>query len=230
MRNEMVTDGLIITTDNAAAIGEKALDQVNVPDRVAAKFAARVALAEQWAAGGQVSAILLHNFSGELHWPRYISGIEELFSELGMKMPPVTGSTESNMETLQSALAVTMIGRKVHVLDEARELQWFVYGEPLTGEAVLTHADRIADLRIVHTALEGKLIERIWPVGSQGIEQEAEKLFGQKMPIASWVTKKASGGPATCLLIGVKPTKVQEAQRVFGKYFKPLIEEPDSRR
>ena len=75
MRNALVVEGLIVTSDNSAAIGEKELDAVQVPDALAAKFGARVALAEQWAAGGEVSAIILHNFSGQQQWHRYIEGI-----------------------------------------------------------------------------------------------------------------------------------------------------------
>ncbi|WP_211655037.1 alpha-ribazole-5-phosphate synthase [Planococcus alpniumensis] len=224
MRNALMVDGLVITTDNSAAIGEKPHDIVHVPDEIAAKFAARVALVEQWAAGGEAIAILLHNFSGELQWPRYVSGITQLFSELDMPVPPVSGSTESNIETLQSALAVTIIGRKLHELTDPHELEWFIYGEPLVGEAVITHPERIADLRIVKNALDHDQIERIWPIGSGGIEREAAKLFGLPMPLAQGISKEDSGGPATCLLIGVNKYKVEEAKRLFGKYFRELIE------
>lgn len=224
MRNELMVGGLVITTDNSAAIGEKPHDIVNAPDEVAAKFAARVALAEQWAAGGKATAILLHNFSGEEHWPRYVSGITQLFSELDMPVPPVSGSTESNIKTLQSALAVTIIGQKLRMLADPHELEWFIYGEPLIGEAVITHPERIADLRIVKTALDRDQIERIWPIGSGGIEREAEKLFGRSVPLTQGIEKEASGGPATCLLIGIKTSKVEEAKRLFGKHFRELIE------
>lgn len=224
MRNALMVDGMIITTDNSAAIGEKPQDIVHVPDEVAAKFAARVALAEQWAAGGEATAILLHNFSGELQWPRYVSGITQLFSELDIPVPPVSGSTESNIETLQSALAVTIIGRKLRMLADPHELEWFIYGEPLVGEAVINHADRIADLRIVKNALDCSQIERIWPIGSGGIEREADKLFGCRMPLAQGIAKEASGGPATCLLVGLKTSKVEGAKHLFGKYFRELIE------
>lgn len=223
MRNELVVDGMVITTDNSAAIGEKPHDIVHVPDEVAAKFAARVALAEQWGAGGEVTAILLHNFSGELQWPRYVSGITQLFSELDLPVPPVSGSTESNMETLQSALAVTIIGSKARMLIDPHELEWFIYGEPLLGEAVVNHPDRIADLRIVKNALDRNQIERIWPIGSGGIEREAEKLFGRRMPLSQGISKEAPGGPATCLLVGIRTAKVPEAKRIFGKHFRELI-------
>ncbi|MBT2583022.1 alpha-ribazole-5-phosphate synthase [Planococcus sp. ISL-109] len=224
MRNALFVEGLIITSDNSAAIGEKPLDEVQVPDALVAKFAARVALSEQWAAGGEVSAIVLHNFSGEQQWSRYIEGIGQLFSELDTPLPPVSGSTESNMATLQSGLAVTMIGRRVREQKDADKLHWFVYGEPLVGEAVLKKTDRIADLRIVKKALDNGWIELIWPVGSRGIAHEAEQLFGKTVALSDGFLGEASAGPATCLLIGVEESKVPEAKRHFGTQFCKLLE------
>nr|WP_316046884.1 hypothetical protein [Planococcus glaciei] len=82
------------------------------PDRITAKFAARVALLEQWAAGSEPEVILLHNFSGEAQWNRYVEGIKEQFEEIGIEMPQLAGSSETNMPTLQSGIAVTMLGRQ----------------------------------------------------------------------------------------------------------------------
>lgn len=224
MRNALLVEGLIITSDNSAAIGEKPLDTVRVPDALAAKFAARVALAEQWAAGAEVSAIVLHNFSGHQQWNRYIEGIGQLFSGLDMPLPPISGSTESNMETLQSGFAVTMIGHRVREQRDAEHLYWFAVGEPLVGEAVIEQPDRIADLRIVKAALDDGLVERIWPVGSRGIAYETERLFGHKVELAESLAGDASAGPATCLLIGVVKNKMSEATRHFGKQFHKLLD------
>ena len=83
-----------------------------MPDEVVAYFAGRVALMEQWAAGAHPVSIVLHNFSGNKSWDKYIAGMEKLFGEIDQPCPEITGSTESNMETLQSAMAVTMIGEQ----------------------------------------------------------------------------------------------------------------------
>lgn len=224
MRNALVVEGLIVTSDNSAAIGEKELDAVQVPDALAAKFGARVALAEQWAAGGEVSAIILHNFSGQQQWHRYIEGISQFFSELDSPLPPVSGSTESNMEMLQSGFAVTMIGRCVREQQEAAVLHWFALGEPLVGEAVIRQPERIADLKMVKRALDNGLIDRVWPVGSRGIAYEAEQLFGKEVALADGLAGEASAGPATCLLIGVAQNKVAEAMRYFGPQLHELLE------
>ena len=114
MRNAvLLPNGIVLTTDNSAGIGEKMDDVVSTPDEIVSYFAARVALLEQWAAGATPLSIVVHNFSGNQSWDKYITGIEKLFNELGVKCPEITGSSETNMETLQSAIAVTMLGEKV---------------------------------------------------------------------------------------------------------------------
>ena len=100
----------VVTTDNSGGIGEKPHDLVAVPDQVTAYFAARVALLEQWAAHADPVSVLIHNFTGPDSWAAYVKGVEQAFAEAGCELPPITGSTETNMELLQSAFAVTMIG------------------------------------------------------------------------------------------------------------------------
>lgn len=217
MRHELLIDGFVITSDNSAAIGEKPDDAVYAPDSVTAKFAARVALLEQWAAGSEPHALLLHNFSGADQWDAYMAGIAELFAEAQTPLPPVSGSTETNMPTLQSGIAVTMIGKQHRKPAPAESLQWFVYGVPLFGEDVLAKIDQIADLAAIKKAIESGLIERIWPVGSKGIAHEVELLMGNSQKFSAALNVDSSAGPATCVLIGVLPANSGRVQESFGE-------------
>ncbi|MBT2570879.1 alpha-ribazole-5-phosphate synthase [Planococcus sp. ISL-110] len=217
MRHEIVLDGFVITSDNSAAIGEKPQDAVYASDVVTAKFAARVALLEQWAAGSEPQAVLLHNFSGADQWAAYMAGLTELFAEAGSVLPPISGSTETNMPTLQSGIAVTMIGKKNRNLAPAESLRWFVYGVPLIGEKVLARADQTADLGLIQKAFGSALVERIWPVGSKGIAQEVALLMGRPVKVSAAIDMNSSGGPATCVLVGVQPKNAERAQRYFGE-------------
>lgn len=217
MRHEVLIDGFVITSDNSAAIGEKPQDAVYAPDAVTAKFAGRVALLEQWAAGSEPQAVLLHNFSGADQWEAYIAGITELFAEAETVLPPISGSTETNMPTLQSSIAVTMIGKKNRNLTPAESLRWFVYGVPLVGEEVLTKADQVADLKLIKKAFSSVGVERIWPVGSKGIAQEVDLLMGKHVKVSTTPDMNSSGGPATCVLVGVQPANCERAQRHFGE-------------
>lgn len=215
MRHELLIDGLVITSDNSAAIGEKLQDAVHAPDAVTAKFATRVALLEQWAAGSEPQAVLLHNFSGAGQWNAYETGIADLFAEAQTALPPISGSTETNMPTLQSGIAVTMIGKKQRTLAPAESLCWFAYGLPLVGQEVLAKVSRIADLGLIKKAHDSSLIERIWPVGSKGIAQELSLLMNKNVEVSTALDVTCSGGPATCVLLGVKHANRERAQQFF---------------
>lgn len=224
MRHELELGNWIVTSDNSAAIGEKPADNVFAPDAVTAKFAARVALLEQWAAGSEPQALLLHNFSGEAEWEHYMQGIEELFAEIGRPMPQCAGSSESNMATLQSGIAVTMFGKRKGKLNQPSGLSWYIYGQPLVGKDVLEQSEQVADLKKIADALSDGLIQRVWPVGSKGIAKEAELLFGQKVDVSEIVDTAASAGPASCVLIGVSSKERKPLEKHFGSCLFPLIQ------
>lgn len=218
MRNAvLLPNGFVLTTDNSAGIGEKEHDIVQVDDEVVAYFAARVALMEQWASESHPMSIVVHNFSGNQSWGKYMSGIEKVFQELELPSPLVTGSTESNMEMLQSAIAVTMIGEKRVSTTTTGEFVWFIYGKPCVGEEVLTEAETIADLKKVWDAMKSGLVLRVWPVGSAGIAEECQRL-GLCGELEYWDVLK-SAGPATSVLLGIVIDRIEEAKAYFGKHF-----------
>lgn len=219
MRNAvLLPKGIVLTTDNSAGIGEKTEDIVTTPDEIVSYFAARVALLEQWAAGATPLSIVVHNFSGDQSWNKYISGIEKLFNEIGVKCPEITGSSETNMETLQSAIAVTMLGEKVE--ENFAEIKWYVYGKPSVGEEVIKDSDKIANLKKIKEAINTGLVHSLWPVGSSGILGECERL-GLRGYLVGWDVEK-SGGPATTVLLGVDIRKEAEAKLHFGNYFEAI--------
>lgn len=222
MRNAIALgDGFIVTTDNSGGIGEKPHDLVAAPDRVTAYFAARVALLEQWAAHADPLAVLIHNFSGEDSWASYAAGVEEVFLESNLDLPKISGSTETNMQLMQSAVAVTMIGRQ-RFIEEAADLEWYVYGTPLVGNEVLERRDEIASLRLIKEAMNSGLIQKIWPVGSKGILAEYRRLMGDpSVEVEAVVDVQASAGPSTSVLIGIEKNKIEQAYGHFhGKLHK----------
>ncbi|WP_033541782.1 hypothetical protein [Planococcus sp. CAU13] len=208
MRHELHVRDLIITTDNSGAIGEKERDEIKASDLTTAKFSARVALLEQWAAGSEPFAVLLHNFSGAEHWERYVAGITELFRETGLPPFPITGSSETNMKMLQSALSVTMIGERKKEISNSN-LKWYVYGLPLTGENVIKQSTDVADLKQINELRKAEIIESIWPVGSKGIAAEVSLMLGKALLPVSGLDLSASGGPSTAVLIGAEQQNCQ---------------------
>lgn len=219
MRNaSLLPNGFVLTTDNSAGIGEKKDDVVSTPDEIVSYFAARVALLEQWAAGANPLSIVVHNFSGNQSWNKYITGIEKLFNEIGINCPEITGSSETNMETLQSAIAVTMLGETV--TEKNKDVRWCVYGKPSVGEEVIRNSDKIANLKKIREAVSLGLVHQVWPVGSTGIKSECERL-GINAHLAEWDLEK-SAGPATTILLGIDRMKENEAKLHFGDYFETI--------
>jgi len=223
MRNALkLSNGFIITTDNSGAIGQKTLDVIKVPDDMTIYFSARVTLLEQWAEGAIPEAIILHNFSDEEAWERYINGIKRLFEEIAMPVPRITGSTESNIKTLQSGVAITMIGKCMKEFSPVQYLKWFTYGKPLVGEKLVEEPENIADMKCIYEAIQHNIVERIWPVGSKGISKELQILFGEESCECAWNIHE-SAGPSTVVLVGIYEGKVQQAKRFFGGLLRPIV-------
>lgn len=219
MRNAIsLLNGFVLTTDNSAGIGEKAEDVVSTPDEIVSYFAARVALLEQWAANSTPLSIVVHNFSGDQSWAKYVAGIKKLFNEIGIECPEITGSSETNMKTLQSAIAVTMLGERVE--ENNKEVRWYAYGKPSVGEEVIRDSDKIANLKKIREALNRGLVHQVWPVGSTGIKGECERL-GLDGNLVDWDIEK-SAGPATTVLLSIDILKEKEAKLHFGNYFEAI--------
>lgn len=221
MRHELIIDDFVVTTDNSAAIGEKEFDEVKAADRIVAKFSARVALLEQWAAGSEARAVILHNFSGEGQWDEYVSGIEELFQEAGLQPLPIKGSSETNFRTLQSGLSVTILGKKIKK-KENKNLVWFVYGSPMMGKDVLEKPGDIADLKLLNRMIKEEAIDALWPVGSKGIEGEIKTMAGKRVLPVFGLDLQASGGPSTAVLIGVGREKSEMLKNYKLEPLRPL--------
>ena len=223
MRNAIdIGNGFIVTTDNSGGIGEKPGDLVTVPDRVTAYFAARVTLLEQWAAHAEPMTVLIHNFSGGASWEHYVVGVSDLFHEAGLALPQISGSSETNMDLVQSAMAVTMIGRTTESPRD-EESSWFTYGTPLVGNEVLERAEEVASLRLLKEALDKGIVQRIWPVGSQGILEEVRSMTGHReASVESVLDIAKTAGPATVVLLAIPHSKKEQAEAHFGNHLNEL--------
>jgi len=223
MRNALkLGNGFVVTTDNSGGIGEKEADIVSAPNDVVSYFAARVAMLEQWAVHAEVESVIIQNFSGDAAWQAYVNGVENILEEVGLTSIQISGSSETNMELMQSAMAVTMIGS---ITKEAiSEVTWFIYGQPFVGSEVLDHFEAIADLKKVKEALSSGLVKKIWPVGSKGIQAEARALFADvSLCVQSELDVEKSAGPSTVVFIGVPPESVELAKQHFISEWRELI-------
>lgn len=217
-----LANGFVVSTDNSGGIGEKQADLVYAPNEVVSYFAARVALLEQWAANAQVESVIIHNFSGDAAWQGYVKGVNRLLKEVELERVLVTGSSETNMQLLQSAISVTMIGGSKESVN--CDVTWFIYGQPFVGSEVLENSKAIADLKKVRKAMENGWVKKIWPVGSKGIQAEARiMLANDKLLVHSNVDVEKSAGPSTVVLVGVPKESIERATLHFGNELRKII-------
>jgi len=200
MRNATeLSNGQIVTVDNAGCIGLKPLDEVQCPNEVAAYYTARTSLLEQLCAGSLPELVLLSNFTGEHAWQEYVNGIERVFKEANLPIPKIVGSTESNFESKQSGFSIAMIGNREFKVNSNCKY-WFIAGKPLVGNELLQNPSKCVPSKWLIEQLQQSKIQYIHPVGSKGLQAEFEKLFST-IPQTEIDTKKSSG-PSTCVIIG----------------------------
>lgn len=221
MRNARIIDHLVITSDNSGAIGQKPQDVVTVPDEVASYFSTRVALLEQLACFAIPIEIVLLNFTGQDAWQRYVMGIEHVFKEVELPIPVISGSTETNMPTLQSGFGITMIGKQQQAPINLQGLYWYSYGRPLVGNELLANKEQVANLSEIVQVLKNKEVQQVIPVGSKGVRHELQQLgivnesVLNKLPYDA----SASAGPSTIVLLAV----TEQQKSIVEKQFAPLL-------
>lgn len=218
MRNARIINELVITSDNSAAIGQKELDVVKVPDEVTSYFSTRVTLLEQLASHALPLEIILLNFSGEAAWARYVKGIEKVFRETDLPLPSISGSTESNMPTMQSGFGITMIGQLQKKQPSLDQLLWYTYGRPLVGNELLAHQDQVADLKELVMAYKSGMIIQVVPVGSKGVKHELQQLIALKDTQLDSLPYDVnrSAGPSTIVIFAVAAGQKETVEKKFG--------------
>ncbi|MEK4424660.1 hypothetical protein [Solibacillus sp. FSL K6-1523] len=219
MRNAIQVGELFVTIDNSGCIGENPQDEVQVPHEVTGYFTARTAILEQWCAGAMPVQLVVANFSGDDAWQPYINGFQQVFDEINIPTPPVTGSSETNFQALQSAVSLTMLGKKAFA-NNTTNCRYFVVGEPLVGEEVVNNPQKIASLGELYTGLNEGFIQAIWPVGSKGIGTEIERFTGSDKYEVDLPLKK-SAGPSCAVLVAVNE---QNISRFFQIMSAPITE------
>lgn len=188
-------ENLWMGMDNSSGIGEKPHDVVQAPNALVASMAARVALLELWCVGAEPESIFMMNFTGNAAWSAYEKGLQHLFEELGTPMPHLAGSTESNIETLQSGIAIQFIGRVIK--KPVCEGNWYLLGTPLVGQAVVERANEVISLSELQKARQSGIVSYVHPCGSGGVAKELERLGIS----TSTEIPAGSAGPSTCVLV-----------------------------
>ncbi|EDL66229.1 hypothetical protein [Bacillus sp. SG-1] len=221
---------IVIATDNSGGIGTKEADYVYAEDSLTAYFSTRVALMEVLSVKAVTFSVLLHNFSGDDKWTSYKEGIQTALQEAGISKISISGSSESNFPLKQSALGITVLGkRSVGKIPESSKdkLCYAVIGEPLVGKQVLERKERVAPLALFSQCCQSQFIFDIIPVGSKGILEELKIISGNRTLSENEVKCKlnltASGGPSTCFIIKFTREDSHSVEELTGSFYHPLL-------
>ncbi|MTI61595.1 MAG: hypothetical protein FH762_16700 [Firmicutes bacterium] len=206
---------LVIACDSAGGIGPKKHDRIKVPAELIGAFTARVALMEVISVAAEplsiVDALAVeYNPTGE----EILNGIKGELKRIGLDSQiAVNGSTEENIETSQTGIGVTVLGRvnrdKIKIAAGQPGDILIAVGLPMVGEEVLANQEKVADLPVLQQLLGFKGVHEIIPVGSKGLAYEAGILARSvrlrlKLRDDSELDLQKSAGPATSLLTAVE--------------------------
>ncbi|MFZ5946015.1 MAG: AIR synthase related protein [Bacillota bacterium] len=214
---------LVIACDSLGGIGPKSHDKIKVPGEILGVFTTKVPLLEVLAAGAKPLTVI-NTLSVEMNptGAEILKGIRQAVEQAGLESDMIiSGSTEENIETVQSALGITVIG-KVHK-NQLRLGKSLVndlvvsLGSPKVGEEVLE--GKTTDAKLMLTLLKLPWIRELLPVGSKGIGYEAEQLAkgaGLSLDLLpnQQVDLKKSAGPATCLLATLDKRNLPELLKI----------------
>ena len=123
------------------------------------------------------------------------------------------------MELKQSAVAVTMIGKKEE--SSCRMIKWFSYGDTARRARSNERADEVASIRLNYEATaDNGMVQRIWPVGSRGILRGSSCANEQSEDrgVKTVLDVEKTAGPSTVVLLAVPVDKIEAAKSFFGKY------------
>jgi len=222
---------LAIACDSVGAIGPKPLDLVKVSGYVVGRFACRVPLMEIMAIGARpllvVDALCVEP---EPLGSEILAGIIDEAKQAGLNdRQAVTGSTEKNVPTSQTALGVTALGL-------VTSLRWglavhghrlICVGVPAVGSEVSLHHNTIADIPTIQRALSFPGLGDVVPVGSSGIGWEARELAARSNLVfhpnaECGLDFYKSAGPSTCFLASIPPCLWQSFRSHMVAAARPL--------
>lgn len=217
---------LIAACDSSGAIGSKALDVVQVPERITGRFAARVALFEVLAAGAEPKMLTVAISNENVPTGEGIlEGVREELRALNLEDLPLVISTEKNMITQQTGLGISAIG--VAEVESLRlgvtQAGDFIYGlgAPKVGPEIFGAEDpEIIQGEHIRKLLGTKSVHDVVPIGSQGIRGEAESLAYSAKGIVRFestcqMEMNKSAGPSTALIFTTGEKVKEEILEAF---------------
>jgi hypothetical protein len=219
---------IVMASDNSGGIGLREQDVVKVPYEIVSYFSLRVAAMECMAAGATPVSVVIHNFCQDAAWANIVKGVEKGLKELELTEVKITGSTESNIPLLQSALGVVVVGKEDRQEEQTIDIDMKKYkvaviGLPLVGDEVIENEQDVLPLSLfLELTRRSDLI--ILPVGSKGIYYELRILLNEEQPDVQFseVDLYKTSGPSTCVLIAFPEEVEPVIKRMTGHLYHSL--------
>ncbi len=217
---------LVIACDSTGAIGSKKYDQVKVDNRLIGYTSSMVALMEVLAFGARPVTVV-NNLCVEMEpsGREILVGVRDALEELDeFNMEYLTGTTEENIESLQTGIGITVIGIKPRELSyrtEAGDLA-VVLGLPKLGDEIREDMEEgLNEIMTVRKMVELRkkpYIKEILPVGSKGIAYEwaelcrTNSLDSEIIPDLMLNLGK-SAGPASCSIVSLREEDFEKLEK-----------------
>ena len=200
---------LLSAVDTCGGIGMKEGDALKVDPFYVGSFTARVVIMELLSAGAEIKSLMAGSCNEFIPTgQRMLEGIKAEMDKAGLERCIIGGSSETNMQTVMSALSITAIG----VLGKegcrlGKNLDGHsigLVGLPKVGDEINLDSDPdICTYSDIKRLLDDKRVSEMIPVGSGGIIGELDQLaVNTDIQHTDEFTKSA--GPATCILVFYK--------------------------
>ncbi len=221
---ELPSSLLVTACDSSGGVGEKPGDELSVPTKYIAIFAARVCLFELLSCGAQIIGIS-NTIAGEMHptGEAMIQGIHEELERAGIKALPINGSTEENFKTSMTGFGIFVMGMtdQLRITPSLPGDLIICIGKPKFGAALIVDGDpEIADYNDLQTLTANSKVNEIVPCGSKGILYEALNLAAiYNLRFESTLTDLNiydSAGPATTIIASIKPQALAALTSILG--------------
>ncbi|NTW72104.1 MAG: selenophosphate synthase [Eubacteriaceae bacterium] len=203
---------MVIACDSLGGIGSKEQDVIKCPFEVSGYYTTLVVLAELLSYRAKPE-ILVNNLSFEMEpaGRLVLEGIRKALREAELTDDcMITGSTEENVNVVQTALGVTGIGFIEKDLRNKFNIQSgdsaYLMGVPYMGDEVIQNPMEMPLLKAIRILCETEGIAEILPAGSKGIAYEIHQLCHTNRKEFTYADNikpdlKKSAGPATCAVV-----------------------------
>lgn len=215
----------LLSSDVTAGIGPGSEDNIKLETGLVTRFVMRVVLMDILAVGANPLAVTVTTSLPRSSEEEITAAVRTSLTAWGCPQQlPMTGSSEDNFSTTQTAIGVTILGRAG--LDQVRKIgsqpgnKLYLIGAPVSGAEVLARQNDLVSWKELAFLLDDPETSDIIPVGSGGARARIGRLTeltDLEFNSAGHHLAEVSAGPATSLLISSR----QEIQ-----YYQDRLEIP----